>query len=54
MPAITPAPPLACDAHMHVYDARYPHSGTLVNSALPLMVIAVSFRHALALHARWS
>ncbi|SOE56728.1 Predicted metal-dependent hydrolase, TIM-barrel fold [Burkholderia sp. D7] len=33
MPANTPAPPLACDAHMHVYDARYPHSGTLVNGA---------------------
>jgi D-galactarolactone isomerase len=33
MPAITPAPPLACDAHMHVYDARFPHDGKMVNSA---------------------
>jgi D-galactarolactone isomerase len=33
MPAITPAPPLACDAHMHVYDARFPHDGKIVNSA---------------------
>ena len=33
MPAITPAPPLACDAHMHVYDARFPHDGKMVNGA---------------------
>jgi D-galactarolactone isomerase len=32
MPTITP-PPLACDAHMHVFDARFPHSGTMVNDA---------------------
>ncbi len=33
MPEITPAPPFACDAHMHVYDARFPHTGTMVNNA---------------------
>jgi D-galactarolactone isomerase len=33
LPAITLAPPLACDAHMHVYDARFPHIGRMVNGA---------------------
>ena len=33
MPAITLAPSLACDAHMHVYDARFPHDGTRVTDA---------------------
>jgi D-galactarolactone isomerase len=31
MPTITA--PLACDAHMHVFDARFSHSGTMVNDA---------------------
>jgi D-galactarolactone isomerase len=33
LPAIIPAPSLACDAHMHVYDARFAHDGTMVNGA---------------------